>query len=94
MERSLDTPIPPADDPSPDRVDSPRWQPRTVLGVVLGAAVLTIVVLTIAVFALLPGDDPRTPRSDRTVSSATTRIADVPAPLEEALDRLEEAISP
>lgn len=88
-----DTPIPPADDPSP-RVASPRWRPRTVLGVVLGAAVLTIAVLTIAVFALLPGDDPRTQRSDRTVSSAATRAGDVPAPLQEALDRLEEAISP
>jgi serine/threonine protein kinase len=90
----VDTPTPPAEDASLDHVDGRRWPPRAVLGAVLIAAVLTIGVLTIAVFALLPGNEPPPVRPDRTVSSAAPPSADVPVPLQDALDRLEEAVSP
>ena len=89
-----DTPIPPADDASLDHVEGRRWSPRAVLGAVLIAAVLTIGVLTIAVFALLPGNGPPPVRPDRTVSSSAPPSGSVPPPLQDALDRLEEAVSP
>lgn len=68
-----------------------RWQAHRVLGAVLVAAVITIAVLTIAAFGLLSGDDgaPALPdRSDRVPAGR-----DVPVRLDDALDRLEEAIS-
>lgn len=87
-ETPVDTPATPAEEPSHE-VDG-RWKPRTILGAALIAAVLTIAVLTIVAFAVLPDRDPSPARPARTVSSPGT----VPAPLQDALDRLEEAVSP
>lgn len=80
--------------PSVAATEAKRWEPRRVLGTVLVAAVLTMALLTAGAFALLSSGNERPTRPDRTGSKAAPSVDRVPSPLQDALDRLEEAIAP
>ncbi len=79
----------------PKFVPPARWRrlsPRNRLGVIVAAVVLVVVFL---VARNSPVDVPVSPDAARTPAAAETNgPAAVPAPLDEALKRLEEAVAP
>ena len=81
-------------EPKPNRFGGKRWEPRRVLGTVLVAAVLALALLTVGAFALLSSGKETPARPGRAGSGAAAPGDQVPAQLQDALDRLEEAIAP
>ena len=66
--------------------------PQRVMGIVLGAVVLALVLITVATFIVLSGDGDGQTRTPAVERVPNTRDG-VPAPLQDALDQLEEVIS-
>jgi serine/threonine protein kinase len=79
-------PVSPDDDAVPERA------PRRLLAVLVGAAVI-VVLLVVGVVVLTTGDDPSSADGGAPARSAAPS-AGVPAPLHDALDRLQETITP
>ena len=78
----------PASTPASSAPEHPHRAPRRMLAALVGAAVIVVLVV-VGIIALTAGDDP-TSGSGAPARSA----ADVPAPLQDALDRLQETIAP